>query len=112
MTARPRIQSVSDRDPVDDLVGENDDQAADLVPTVDVPEPEPGEDDLDSAVAALFWRLVLLFNVALLGVTVGPMVLYFEGNIRAGAALLVIGLLAGGVGLARYVAFKRQRRAD
>ncbi|WP_181686478.1 DUF7322 domain-containing protein [Halorhabdus salina] len=103
---------MSDRDLIDDLVGDNDDQPTDLVPAVDVPEPDPGEDALDGAVAALFWRLVLVFNVALFGVTVGPMMLYFRGNLRIGGGLLAVGLLFAGYGFARYWAFKRERLAD
>lgn len=101
---------MSASDPFDEIfegdAGENDG----LIPAVDIPEPDPSEGALNSAVVKLFVRLVLVFNVALFGVCVGPMFLYFEGDVRTGGALLAVGVLAGAYGLVRYWLFARDRK--
>lgn len=102
---------MSESDPFDDPFGEDADDD-ELVPAVDVPEPDPAQGDLDSDTARLFVRLVVVFNVALFGVTVGPMFLYFEGDPLIGGALLAVGVLAGVYGTARYWQFQRRRNAE
>ncbi|WP_136687963.1 DUF7322 domain-containing protein [Halorhabdus amylolytica] len=103
---------MSGSDPFDDFFEEGAASDDDLIPTVDVPEPKPAEGDFDSDVVKLFWRLVLVFNVALFGVTVGPMVLYFLGDFRIGMGLLAVGGVAGGYGFVRYRRFVRTRADD
>lgn len=82
------------------------------VPEVDVPEVEvPGSDDpvgtdVDADVASAFWRLVLIFDVALLALALGPMFLYFEGDLRRGGMLLAFGALVFVYGVARYREFR------
>lgn len=98
---------MSASDPFDEIFEEDAGENDDLISEVDIPEPDPSEGNLNSDAVKLFVRLVVVFNVALFGVTVGPLFLYFEGDIRTGGTLLVVGLLAGGYGLARYWVFAR-----
>ncbi|MBX0321835.1 hypothetical protein EGH21_02200 [Halomicroarcula sp. F13] len=79
----------------------------------DVPKaPRPPDGSGDSDVAALFWKLVLVFNVALLGLSVGPMLAYFEGRVDLGVRVFLVGLLAFGYGTFRYYKFRRDREDD
>ncbi|MDS0277383.1 hypothetical protein NDI85_06230 [Halomicroarcula sp. S1AR25-4] len=79
----------------------------------DVPKaPSPPDGSANSEVAGLFWKLVLVFNVALLGLSVGPMLVYFEGRVDLGIRVFLVGLLAFAYGTARYVKFERERTAD
>lgn len=100
---------MSASDPFEEILEEDAGENDDLIPEVDIPEPDPAEGNMGSDAVKLFVRLVVVFNVALFGVTVGPMFLYFEGDIRTGGILLVVGLLAGGYGLVRYWLFARDR---
>ncbi|CCQ32693.1 hypothetical protein HLRTI_000019 [Halorhabdus tiamatea SARL4B] len=100
---------MSASDPFDGIFEEDAGENDDLIPAVDIPEPDPSEGNLDSDAVKLFVRLVVVFNVALFGVAVGPMFLYFEGDVWTGGALLVVGVLAGSYGLLRYWQFARDR---
>jgi hypothetical protein len=75
--------------------------ASDLGPGV--PEiPDPSENDVDPELSRRFWALVLVFNVALLALSLGAMFVVFEGNYELGGQLLLGGLAAFGFGLYRY----------
>ena len=83
------------------------------VPSVDVPEVEiPGTDsetggaDVDVDTAKGFWRLVLIFDVALLALALGPMFVYFQNDWRRGGLLLAFGAFAFLYGVARYRKFQ------
>lgn len=79
----------------------------------DVPEaPNAPDGTGDSEVAALFWKLVVVFNVALLALSVGPMLAYFEGQVEGGLQIFLVGLIAFGYGTVRYVQFRRERDGD
>ncbi len=84
------------------------------VPEVDVPEvdvPEPGDavgEDVDVDTAKGFWRLVLIFDVALLALALGPMFVYFRGELRRGGMLVAFGALAFLYGVARYREFQAE----
>lgn len=58
-------------------------------------EPEPG-------LRREFWLLVGLFNVALLGLGLGALLLYFRGSTTLGWAVLAVGLATGAYGYGRY----------
>ncbi len=67
----------------------------------DVPEapsvPDPSENlsgDAPTHVKEYFWRVVLVVDFAIAAVSLGPMFLYFEGDVRLGGALTVAGLVA------------------
>jgi len=64
---------------------------------VDVPE----ESEAPAEVRAAFWSLVVLFNLAILAVAVGAMLVGFQGRLTAGGGLLLAGVLAFGLGIYR-----------
>jgi hypothetical protein len=65
--------------------------------------------DVDSGTLRAFVVAVIYANAAVLLVTLGPMVWYFEGWSRVGPVLLVAGLLAGVRTYQTYRAWKRSR---
>jgi len=67
---------------------------SDLPGVPEAPSPDTDESDVDPELLATFWRSVLLANVALGGVAVGPMLVYFEGMWVVGSAAVVVGVLA------------------
>ena len=79
------------------------------VPEVEVPTPDTatGGADVDTETAAVFWRLVLVFDIALLALSLGPMFVYFRGELVRGAMLLSFGALAFGYGVLRYREFRQ-----
>jgi hypothetical protein len=80
------------------------------IPEVDIPgagEPaEVGEVDADTAKG--FWRLVLVFDVALLALALGPMFVYFRGDMRRGGMLVAFGVVVFLYGVARYREFRAE----
>jgi len=79
----------------------------------DVPEaPEPPDGAANTEVTALFWKLVVVFNVALLGLSVGPMLYYFEGRVDLGIRVTLAGAIAFAYGYFRYRRFVKQRDSD
>lgn len=69
-----------------------------LGPRVEVPTPEGAPRDL----VVSFWRLVLVFNVALLAAWLGVLFLVFEANLDLGGRLLAVGGIAFAYGYYRY----------
>ncbi len=61
-----------------------------------------GPKDAPKELLGAFWKLVLLFNVGLLAASLGAMFLVFEGRLRLGGGLLVVGLLAIARGIYQY----------
>jgi hypothetical protein len=93
----------SDFDPWPDEPDEDDperrwgDPERDLtnVPEVDVPNSEPGDDvEVDSELATAFWVSVFFANVALAGLSIGAMLVYFRGDWMFGGAAFAVGLFA------------------
>ncbi|MBV0923656.1 hypothetical protein KTS45_05525 [Halomicroarcula limicola] len=79
----------------------------------DVPEaPSAPDGSAASDTAALFWKLVIVFNVALLALSVGPMFIYFEGRVDLGLRIFLVGVVAFGYGTFRYVRFQHERKRD
>ncbi|MDS0257934.1 hypothetical protein NDI56_00765 [Haloarcula sp. S1CR25-12] len=79
----------------------------------DVPEaPSPPEGAANNDVTALFWKLVVVFNVALLALSVGPMIAYFEGDVDLGVRITLVGAIAAAYGYFRYRRFTKQRDSD
>lgn len=77
-------------DPEDDLVS---------IPSVEVPaaaEPaEPGDTvEVDSEVAKFFWVSVVYANVALGGVSIGLLLVWFRGQWMVGGGAVVVGCFA------------------
>lgn len=83
-------------------------------PEADLPDPErelpsvpeapsvPPESAAPPALLRDFWAAVLIFNVALAGVSVGLMALAFTDDWRLGWGLLAAGVAAALFGLRRY----------
>jgi len=70
------------------------------------------ERDVPSDVANAFWAAVLLANAALLGLSLGPMLWYFEGQARLGGGIFLIGLVALGMTYRRYYAFMNREKPE
>jgi hypothetical protein len=78
-------------------------------PSVRVPDATPGEDaTVDSDLQRSFWAAVVLANVAVFGLAVGPMLVYFRGTWLLGAGLFGLGVVA----LARTYAIARSVRTS
>lgn len=83
----------------------------------DVPEPPeaPSTSSVADAdvenpeIARQFWQLVLVFNVALLALSVGAMFVGFRGNLDLGLKVLAVGVLTFALGLYRYHRFESDR---
>jgi len=79
----------------------------------DIPEaPSPPQGAANSDVTSLFWKLVVVFNIALLGLSVGPMLAYFDGRVDLGIRVTLVGALAFGYGYVRYRRFVKQRDSE
>ncbi|MFB6223210.1 MAG: hypothetical protein ABEH86_06005 [Haloarcula sp.] len=76
----------------------------------DVPSPTDGQYQGDAT--GLFVKLVIVFNVALLALSLGPMLAYFEGQVDLGIRIFLIGVIAFSYGTLRYIRFERQRKSD
>lgn len=72
----------------------------------DVPEPPEGG---GGEVASLFWKLVVVFNIALLALSLGPMFAYFRGNVDLGLQLTAAGAILFAYGYFRYRKYVRER---
>jgi hypothetical protein len=83
-----------------------DDPAANLGP--DPPRvPDASESDADPELKRRFWTLVLVFNVALFGTSLGLMLVGFEGRWRVGGAIFAVGAFAFLRGWRRYRTVQR-----
>jgi len=79
----------------------------------DVPEaPDPPDGAANSEVTSLFWQLVVVFNIALLGLSLGPMFAYFEGDLDLGLQLTAGGAILFAYGYFRYRRFRRRRDSE
>ena len=87
------------------------------VPEQRIPEVEnpadrlPDPSEVDPAIQSSFWTAVVYANVALLGVSLGLMLVGFRGDWRWGGAAITVGLLAGVRLYQTYRAF-RDREDD
>lgn len=96
-----------------DHPGRKYEQLADQYDTDETSAAEPdaeSEDtgDVPAKLRAKFWVLVLLFNIAIAGLSVGAMFILFESNYGLGSQLVAGGGLLFGYGLYRYRRAKRQ----
>lgn len=84
-------------------------------PRVDVPsvrnpaESLPDPSTVDADVQRSFWMAVVYANVALLGVSLGLMLIGFRGQWRWGGGAVLVGLLAGVRVYQTYRAFEQRR---
>ena len=77
-----------------------------------IPEPAVAEKDVDPEILETFWRSVVLANVALFGLSLGPMLGYFRGWWLWGGAAIAVGALAGLRVYQHYRAFERRHGED
>jgi hypothetical protein len=70
--------------------------SAPRAPEVEIPEPPTPESEADPELRRAFWAAVLFANVGVAGVTVGPMLAYFRGDVALGAGVFALGVLALG----------------
>lgn len=87
----------------DDWLEESDERAPesrwgdperDLPEVPKAPKPSVAESNVDPEFAMLWWRSVFLANVAVAGVSLGPMLVYFRGMWIAGVGATLLGLAA------------------
>lgn len=72
----------------------------------DVPSP-PGPGEASNAEAIeLFVKLVVVFNIAVLALALGPMFVIFRGRTEFGLQLFLLGVLAFAYGTFRYYRFR------
>jgi hypothetical protein len=82
---------------------EKSDAERELAPSVDVPD----ESDADPQLQRQFWLLVLVFNVALMAVSVGAMLAVFRGQWDTGTSLVAGGLVLAVYGVYKYRVYAR-----
>jgi len=79
----------------------------------DIPEVDDYADaDVDSSVRTRFWTLVLVFNVAVLALAVGLMLIAFEGNWEFGGQLVAGGAVVSAYGFYHYRKTKQKLAAE
>ena len=85
-----------------------------LAPSTTIPEapeaPEFSGENAGDDVVQAFWATVIMANVALFGISLGAMIVYFLGDLRTGGAAIVVGLLAALFGYRYYAGFQRDRQ--
>jgi hypothetical protein len=90
---------------LDELLGdEKSDAERELAPSVDVPD----ESDADPELQRQFWLLVVVFNVAVMAVSVGAMLAVFRNQWDAGGSLLVAGAILAAYGYVKYRVYTRE----
>ncbi|WP_172637300.1 DUF7322 domain-containing protein [Natrinema pellirubrum] len=92
------IPQVSGDDGPDDL--------DDLSSAIEPPEVEMGETDASADLLQTFWALVLVLNAAVLAVSLGSLMLVFEGGSTHAVALVVAGVVLFGFAVRRYRRFR------
>ncbi|GAB6862370.1 hypothetical protein ACFR97_10870 [Haloplanus litoreus] len=102
-------------DPWDDDADETpaERRAANLGPDPpQAPTPNTDPSDVDPEVQSLFWRSVLMANVALFCLTFAPMLIYFRGQWRLGGGIAALGVVAGVRVYHLYRTFERRGDDD
>lgn len=77
-----------------------------------IPDVSTEEADAPTDVVRTFWIVVVVVNVAVLFVALGPMLIYFWGDWRSGLLLIVGGLVLFGLAYRRTRAFLREDPED
>ncbi|WP_211290174.1 DUF7322 domain-containing protein [Natrinema ejinorense] len=90
--------SMEDDDPDDDL--------GELTNPVEAPTVSTGEMDVPDEILQTFWVLVVVLNAAVLLVSLGLLILAFEGNLTRGGPLVGGGLVLLGLAGRRYRRFQ------
>ena len=70
-----------------------------------IPSVDTDESDAPKAVVRTFWAVVIVVNVAVFFVALGPMLIFFLGEYRYGLVLIALGLVLFGFAYLRYRRF-------
>ncbi|SEW02883.1 DUF7322 domain-containing protein [Halobacterium jilantaiense] len=91
---------------LDDLpfADEESEAEQELAPSVDIPDSSAASTELKRQ----FWSLVLVFNAALLALSVGAMLVGFQGDWDAGGSLLAAGAILSVYGSYKYRVYSRK----
>lgn len=93
---------------LDDIPGGEETEAErELAPSVDVPDAS----NADPWLQRQFWLLVVVFNVALLAVSLGAMFVGFQGRWSLGGRLFLAGVVLFAYGAYRFRKTKRELAA-
>lgn len=84
----------------------------DLSSAIEPPEVELSEADVPSDLLQTFWALVLVLNAAVLAVSLGLLILLFEGYSTRVVALVVAGVVLFGFAVRRYRRFQADDSGD
>lgn len=82
------------------------------VPQVDIPDTTKSGAEVPDDLARTFWKLVAVFNLALFALALGPMLLYFRGEVVNGTAIFVLGAGCFAYGYLRYRSYVDSRDDD
>jgi len=103
-----------DDDPIDAFLDDPVDTALDDDPAGELADPglsSPGADvDIDSGLSQLFWKLVLLYKLSVIGTSLGAMLVVFDRGPSVGPELLAGGLVLLGYSL--YLTRRGKARID
>ncbi|MDH5020683.1 DUF7322 domain-containing protein [Halobacterium rubrum] len=91
---------------LDDLpfADEESETEQELAPSVDIPDASAASTELQRK----FWTLVLVFNAAILSLSIGAMLVGFQGDWDAGGSLLAAGIVLSVYGGFRYRTYTRK----
>ena len=88
-----------------------DDEETDVESTtaVEIPSVSTDEADVPSDILQAFWALVLVINAALFVLSLGVLLIVFEGNVTRGGTLIAVGIVLFGFAGRRYRSFRAER---
>ena len=75
--------------------------------SITIPEVSTPASEVPKEVARPFWTIVLVLNVAIFFVSLGPMLLYFRGDVEIGLSLIAAGLVLFAMAYRRYRRFQQ-----
>jgi len=87
---------------------DSDDAVESEIP-IDIPSVSTDETDVPSDVLQAFWALVLVINAAIMVVSLGVLLLVFEGDATRGGTLVATGVVLLGLAGRRYSTFRADR---
>ena len=76
--------------------------------SITIPEVSTPASEVPKEVARPFWTIVLVLNVAILFVSLGPMLWYFRGDVEIGLSLIAGGLALFAMAYRRYRRFEQR----
>lgn len=81
-------------------------------PIPEAPDPTETDAEIDPGTHRLFWALVVVFNLALLALSLGVMIAAFDGKYELGGQVFLVGAVLFGYGYFRYRRFEREKDRD